>query len=882
RGTAHATLGLERERPDAWPTLRLSAQTQHLSVVLAEREGGREGGRDGGRDADGGPGEPRRRLLQGLDLVATLSVRHEGEGARSRTSLEAGARAADRNGALAFAEAQSEAPTERLVADLGALLGGAAERAAAARGRLGELPLKGRAEWAKRELTAWPRAIRPAGIEGRVGAQIELAGTLADPELEVRAGLERVAMLPEKGEPWPVDGEVTAHFGREGSEVWGRLTHEGAEVLEVMGGADVGLGQLARDEKPGWRASGLAVIRGLELGGVPPLAAAGVGGRLSGTLAVDDLHARPDLRFDFNLLRGKVLGGDFPTGTLRGRLTAQGGSFVTASLRQGSNPRSPEGGTLEATALASVAFRDGLLPSLDPAQPQTFGVRLSKLDVTPFAPLAEPVFADLGGLLDGEATLTLRAPGGPGGAGPATSLDGQLYWRQGVLLVPQVGQTFGRGRFDLHATTEGDAVRLRLRDLAIGATSGTIEGEGEFEVPAASLRAGVLGAPSPEGLDWATGRAALRIREAQKIPVTFEGVPIGNAFGAVEAHVRARPEGAEVAVALADVTLELPEGSTRDVQELSDPPDVGVVDRKNRRRKLVREDDAYPFTIALGLGESLGSLVGKPGTIAARGVFIERSGTDVVVRGRPVVSVTDQVRMSGGVEALRGRFTLLGKPFVVDRLSVSWGDGRDGEGAGEDEGRGEPSNPFVQVSARWDSSDGVRVYAEADDYLNDLDIRLRSDPPRPDAEVRALLLYGRDPKAANANLAGGFGMRRGRDSGANDAAIGGASTVLNSLLDPVEIFGRRIETRVSTGNARDSRFGVAMEVRPNLWATVDVSTLGSQQADRLSYTDRTAVTLDWRFRPRWSLRTSVGYGNRYGGVNSGASTSLDLIWQYRY
>ncbi|MCU0683657.1 MAG: translocation/assembly module TamB [Polyangiaceae bacterium] len=890
RGTAHATLGLERERPDGWPTLRFSAETQRLSVTLPDQGGGRDG-RDGRdwrdwRDGEGGLGEPRRRLLQGLDVLTTLTVRHEGEGARSRTTFEAGARAADRHGALAFAGAHSEAPTDRLFADLGALLGGPPERAKEARERLSALPLRGQAEWVKRSFIEWPRAIRPPGVEGKVGAKVELAGTLSDPELEVRAGLERVAMLPEKGEPWPVDGELTAHFGRESSEIWGRLTHEGTEVLELMGGANVGLGQLVRDEKPTWSAGGLAVIRGLELGALPPLAAAGVGGRLSGTLALDDLHTHPDLRFDFNLLRGKVLGGDFPSGTLRGRLTAEGGSVVTATLRQGSNPRSPEGGLFEATALASVAFRDGLLPSLDPSQPQTFGVRLRKLDVTPFAPLAEPVFADLGGLLDGEATLTLRAPGGAGnagGAGPATALEGQLYWRQGVLLVPQVGQTFGRGRFDLHATTEGDAIRLRLRDLAIGATSGIIEGQGEFEVPGPSLRAGVLGAVSPEGLDWATGRASLRIREAQKIPLTFEGVPIGNAFGAIEAYVRARPEGAEVSVALADVTLELPEGSTRDVQELSDPPDIGVVDRHNRRRKLVRQEDAYPFTIALGFGESLSSLAGKPGTVAARGVFIERSGTDVVVRGRPVVAITDQVRMSGGIEALRGRFTLLGKPFVVDRLSVNWGTERDGEATSEvrGEGDGEPSNPFVQVRARWDSSDGARVYAEADDYLNDLDIRLRSDPPRPDAEVRALLLYGRDPNAGNAGLSPGFGLSRRRDS-ANDAAIGGASTVLNSLLDPVQIFGRRIETRVSTGNARDSRFGVAMEVRPNLWATVDVSTLGSQQADRLSYTDRTAVTLDWRFRPRWSLRTSVGYGNRYGSVSAGASTSLDLIWQYRY
>ncbi len=866
RGKAHATLALERERPEGWPSLTLAVETQKLAVAMPESKGE--------RDPDTGLVETRRRLLQGLDVVATLSVRHEGEGVRSHTRLEAGARAADRHGPLAFVEARSEAPTEQLAADLGALIfgGGGEARERQADARLSALPLLGRAAWLPRAFADWPAAIRPRGVEGRAGANFELGGTLADPELDALVRLERVGVQPERGEPWYVDGQLAGRFERGRSEVWGKLSHESVEVLEAAFAADVGLGALARGA-PNWKAGGLVVVRGLELGAVPQLAAAGVGGRLSGTLALDELHAQPDVRFDFTLLRGKVLGGEFPNGSLRGRLTAEGGSFVTATLRQGSNLRSPEGGMFEATALASVAFEDGLWPSLDPARPQTFGVRVRQLDVAPFAPLVEPVFADLGGLLSGETTLTLRAPGGPGGGGPATALVGKLFWRQGVLLVPQVGQTFRQGSFELQATTEGEAVRLRLSNLIVGATSGTIEGEAAFEVPAASLRAGVLGAASPEGLDWAAGRASLRIRESRKIPITFEGVPVGNAFGAAEVWVRARPEGADVAVALPDVTLELPEGATRDVQELGDAPDVGVVDRRNRRRKFVREDDPYPFTITLGLGESLGSLAGKPGAVAARGVFIERSGTDVAVRGRPVVAITDEVRMSGGVEALRGRFTLLGKPFVLDRLAVRWGDAEGGSG--------EAANPFVQVRARWDSADGARVYAEADDYLDDLDIRLRSDPPRPDAEVRALLLYGRDPNATGAGLTPGLGLNRNRNA-ANDAAIGGASTVLNSLLDPVEIFGRRIETRVSTGQARDSRFALATEVRPNLWATVDVSTLASQQADRLTYTDRAAVTLDWRFRPRWSVRTSVGYGNRYGGLDAGPSTSLDLIWQYRY
>lgn len=883
RGTAHATLSVERDRPDVWPLLRASAETRQLAVTLSEQKVG--------HGPERGQVEVRSRLLQGLDLLATLEVHQEGTGAQVRTEAGLGLRVADRQGALAYAEMRTGGPTERLAADLGAVIGGTLGRAEPALARLQALPLGGKAAFVARPFVEWPKALRPKGLEGKIGASVELGGTVGDPELNALVRLERVATTPERDTPWYIDGQIAGRFERNASEIWGRLAHEGTEVVELAARADAGVRTLVLDDRHSWTAGGLVVVRGLELGSVPGLAGLGVSGRLSGTLALDDLHKRPDLRFDFTLLRGKVLGGDFPTGTLRGRLTAEGGSFVTASLRQGSSPASPEGGLLEATALASVAFADNLWPSLDPAQPQTFGVRLRQLDVTPFAPLAEPVFADLGGLLSGEVTLSLRAPGakaaGTAGAktagadevkvaGAATTLEGQLYWRQGVLLVPQVGQTFRQGRFDLRATTEGELVKLRLIELAVGATSGTIEGSAEFEVPTQSLRAGVLRETAPEGAEWASGRASLRIRESQKIPLTFEGVPVGNAYGVVDAWVQARPEGARVSVALPDVTLELPEGATRNVQELSDPSDIGVVDRRNRRHKIVREDDAYPFVIVLGLGESLNSLAGKPGTTLARGVFVERAGTDVVVRGRPVVELTNEVRMRGTVEAVNGRVTMLGKAFAIDRLYARWG-------ASEDEAiaiSGEPSNPFISLRARWDSPDGARIYAEADDYLNDIELRLRSDPPRSDAAVRALLLYGRDPTADTASLAPGFGLNRRRDA-AGDAAIGGVSTVLNSLID-VEIFGRRIETRVGTGHAGDSRFGAAVEVRENLWLTVDTSTVSSQQADRLSSTDRAAATLDWRFRPRWSLRTTVGYGNRYGTLNAGPSTSLDLIWQYRY
>ncbi|HEY8944047.1 MAG TPA: hypothetical protein VIM73_07290, partial [Polyangiaceae bacterium] len=38
------------------------------------------------------------------------------------------------------------------------------------------------------------------------------------------------------------------------------------------------------------------------------------------------------------------------------------------------------------------------------------------------------------------------------------------------------------------------------------------------------------------------------------------------------------------------------------------------------------------------------------------------------------------------------------------------------------------------------------------------------------------------------------------------------------------------------------------------------------------YASAVSGTVDWRFRPHWSLRTEVGT----------IGTGLDLVWQYRY
>ncbi|HEX7672317.1 MAG TPA: hypothetical protein VF395_22130, partial [Polyangiaceae bacterium] len=81
-----------------------------------------------------------------------------------------------------------------------------------------------------------------------------------------------------------------------------------------------------------------------------------------------------------------------------------------------------------------------------------------------------------------------------------------------------------------------------------------------------------------------------------------------------------------------------------------------------------------------------------------------------------------------------------------------------------------------------------------------------------------------------------------------------------------------VELRVESTSESRPRYTAAVRVRENLW--FEASTY--QQTDRSAATgtDRSVYsgTIDYRFRPRWSLRTEAGT----------AGGALDLLWQYRY
>jgi translocation and assembly module TamB len=861
-GEVHATASAARESSESLPHGNVTARTTGFSLVVPA--------------ASRVKGAAPALAIDGVDAALAASVAPaggaEGQGnGGGSMSLQAGLDVTDREGALAVVRGQSTFNAAEALADLWALA--RAERGTpgseAALARLGGLDAGLRINIPVRELEKLPALLRPEKVAGRVSADVVVTGTLAHPRASFTTQVVDLVAAAAGVAPWPVYGAFTGTFSDAGAEVAGSLNHKGGEEKAELGlSAHVGLGDLIwrRPALAAWKVDVNADLKEFHLEALPGVGASGFGATVTGQVKATDLHDAPKVHVDVQLEHVRVVDTELDGIKLTGWIS-EGAGVVRLSMDQPPGPDAPEGGKLLVTALPSVHFAEGLHPELNPIASHVISARLEHFDVEPFSPLTAPVLADLRGFIDGEATLTLGKRAGPGGAMP-TELWGGLKWSDGVVLIPQLGQTLTRGTATVQTVVGTDnTTYIAVRDLSLDATTGRLKGSAQVALPNDLILLSLLrpprGATPAQHEEHAAaiaaararfiGHAQLEIAKREKIPVTFEGVPLGDAYGSAEASLRLGPEGTDIVIGVPELTFELPDGDgrTHGVQDLASNPDVGIVDRKFQGEATKALKPRERIKITVGLGSQLGDMV--LGSAEQRGtILVRRAGLDASLRGQPVLTLSDAgLRVDGSVQTLSGRVLALGKPFDVQQGSVEF--------------RGQANNPYVNLSAVWESPDGSRVYAELVGFLKDLKLRLRSDPPRPENEVLALVLLGRDPTTAPQP-----GQTQAGASSGVAVGSGVASTLLTSMLDPVQIFGRRIETRVDTTSTRGTSIGVAAEIRPRLWATVDVSTAKQQERQNA---DLSTVQLDWRFRPNWSLRTTVG--------DRGSST-MELLWQHRY
>ncbi|HEX7669582.1 MAG TPA: translocation/assembly module TamB domain-containing protein, partial [Polyangiaceae bacterium] len=178
---------------------------------------------------------------------------------------------------------------------------------------------------------------------------------------------------------------------------------------------------------------------------------------------------------------------------------------------------------------------------------------------------------------------------------------------------------------------------------------------------------------------------------------------------------------------------------------------------------------------------------------------------------------------------------------------------------------GEPDNPTIVATARWDAADPEqhRVYADYSGTVKKGKLILRSEPPLTEDQVLSLLLVG-SPDGSIGGSSGGGGSTAATAVG----AVGGTATQgLNKELSKISALDVSTRIDTSTGSARPE---LVIQISPRVSAQL-TRALGQPAPGQPP--DLTFLTFDFRILRRWSLSALVGDRGESG---------LDLIWRRRY
>ncbi len=747
--------------------------------------------------------------LDGLDPILQVVV----NGDTGETSVYA--RIQDATGALATLKATSSSvPYAAIFSDEGvadALLA---------------TPFSAVLEVPNRPLASMPAALGLAGRRGDLQAHVDWHGAVIDPTVSFTASLMRGHADP-KLVALPADLSLSGHY--QGSQLDVKLqgSQHGVQVVEASGRLTASARDwVARRSDASWTASAKAHLDRFPLRSFDVLDDRQVRGTVTGDLTLEGLHenARASAELDFESLQvGDV---ECKSSRINVRIDERG---VQAAARLDQ----VDGGFAVAQLQSGGSWGTALLPQLDPTEPASGSLKATNLRAELLLPWLSGV-TELDGRIDGSASVQID---------PQHQLvrpRGTLALRDGTFEIGFLGTEFHgvSGK----ATFTPDGI-VRVENIVARGTTGRVT---------AAATAWMT------GLSLGGASAVVQIPSSEALPLVYDGVQLGKIDGRVDMKLKRSSHENHIDVNVPSMTLELPAGSAnRDVQDLGEVSGVRVGRLRSSEFVLEHLDAANDDT-DVGAAGKLDRPLAIPTVIDIElGQDVEvRKGTDLDVRleGHPKVTIASSVRVSGQIRLTRGSIDIQGKPFEIERGTVTFVEA-------------DPSNPQVVLTAGWSAPDGTRVYAYFVGPLKTGKVTLRSEPARPQNEILALILFGTtdDQNSGGSQQASSMAAAAG---GVATQPLNQALGGVNHALDKLGLAGG-ISTKVdtSTPNPRpEVEVQIARDVSLQVAWVLGAPPPGTNP-------DTTLVTLDWRFLRKWALETTVG--------DQGTSI-VDVVWQHRY
>ncbi len=677
---------------------------------------------------------------------------------------------------------------------------------------LRERPVALTAATTGRSLATLPEPLRSSALSGTLSAEANLRGTLSSPVLSGKVQL-RGAVVGNALNSTPVDAcgraqydPATRDFGF-GAELYlhdaARPVCTGARVVLGSANGKLDLGALAPGQRPFLGDARLG-FENLPLSVITSLSEAGVRGRVNGAVAFAQDEGLPRITAGLTLHDAAME--RIKVGNGRLTLRSDGKQLVANAVFD----RDP--GALVAELRSELAW-DGMVPGFAPESPILATMRADGVDAVMLEPMLSDVLSDLSGRLDGDVRLALEPVNPKNPEAPREgSLSGHLAMRDGRLQFTGLGMRLEQVSFSAETKTVGKRTTVAVRNLSAASRAKYLNVAASADL---YLR----------GLELEGARANVNLRE---VPFLLAGVSQATLTGSSSVRLERSPERVVAVIDLPELIVDLPRSTARNVLSTEPNQNIELLQpiAEPRRRG---DDDRTLWELRFRLGD---------------GVKVSRADLNLPVRGAPVVTLGEEVAVTGDLALPQGgRVQLLGKAFVVESGEVHFD-------------TGDATNPHVRVLASWRAPDSTIIYVEVSGTLREAALRLDSDPARSQAEIQALL----------------FGGGTGEGGDAQAAGIGYGADFLGELLADTPL--RRVELRTASEQTADDRYystyTAAVQVSDEIWFEGSYKDLNTN--DPSERQEAFSGTIDWRFRENWSLRTE-------GGT---IGTGIDLLWQYRY
>ncbi len=578
--------------------------------------------------------------------------------------------------------------------------------------------------------------------------------------LDLKIGL--TGLVPSHGAcAAPIDLEASGHYADRKAS----LRVHGSDSAHTLVDGDGTIEVSAATPSATWVASGNIDLTGLPLRTVGEAIGFPMAGTATGHVELRDLHRDAHLEAKLSL-DGVSIAHSTSTHVELDATIGDGNVDGSLALTQ-------KGGDAHGTLKGRAIWGGTTLPALDmPSLGMSLEAHHFRIDA--IRPFVASTFVNLDGFLDVKGTVQA------GAALAKSDIATTAHLEDGTFELVSIGERF----HGLKADVSFSKGVLRVDHAEAEGTTGkwTATANGTFD-----------------GLAFQKGNAKLRIAKGDRVPIAVEGVPIGSAYGDVNADFTMSGDGKRLHVGVDVPTLgvTLPSSTGHSVQDLADNPAVRIGSGNA---------DAF-HVVALGppvARSSTDALVVETDVKLGSNVEVKRDTTlDVFLTGAAKVVLADQTTVTGEIHLLRGKLDILGKEFSIDRGTVTL--------------TGDPSNAYLIASATWEAPDGTQVHARFAGTPKTGKLNLTSEPALSEDEIVSLILFGSSDQ--------GFGASGSNQSpGAGVEAVGVAGGVVTEGLNRAlsGFTSGTVTTRVDSSIANDPEPQIVAQITQRIsraWVT---------------------------------------------------------------